>query len=90
MLGSCVEDSTDFNHFILRLDTTSISDILQGCIPGSVRLINSSAPAATNRIQGIVELCSDGNWSRICNESWDYRDAVVTCNQLGLPSYGNS
>ena len=21
-------------------------------------------------------------------KGWDYRDAIVTCNQLGLPSYG--
>ena len=36
-----------------------------------------------------MELCINGVWSRICNEGWDYRDAIVTCNQLGLPSYGN-
>ena len=70
------------------IPATCISDLQQGCNPGSVRLVNSSANAVFNRIQGIVELCLDGNWNRICNENWDYRDAAVTCNQLGLPSHG--
>ena len=52
---------------------------------GSVRLINS---LTKNANRGIVEVCVDETWSRVCNEGWDYRDATVICNQLGLPSYG--
>lgn len=59
----------------------------QDCISGSVRLVNGLIIGSTQ--QGIVELCFNGVWSRLCNEGWDYRDAIVTCNQLGLPSYGN-
>ena len=70
-----------------------VDGIPQGleCILGSVRLVNSSLPSGTSYMQGqagIVELCVDGRWSRICSEGWDYRDAVVTCTQLGLPSHG--
>lgn len=76
-------------QIISLVPATFISD-LQGCNPGSVRLVNSLANAVTNRTQGIVEVCLDGNWSRICNENWDYRDAAVTCKQLGLPSHGKN
>lgn len=61
------------------------------CSLGSVRLVNKSlpVPSGNNSIMGIVELCINNSWSRVCSESWDYLDAVVTCNQLGLPSHGN-
>ena len=38
--------------------------------------------------EGSVEVCTSGDWTTVCDSMWDYREAVVVCNQLGLPSGG--
>ena len=53
------------------------------CVTSNVRLGNNMTGT-----EGRVEVCLDGEWSTVCDNQWDYRDAVVACIQLGLPSYG--
>ena len=54
-----------------------------GCMEGSVRLVEGSSVS-----RGIVEICLNDSYGNICGDSWDSRDAIVTCRQLGFQTIG--
>lgn len=56
------------------------------CRTGDIRLVDNTTDGLSAR--GRVEVCVNRTWSRVCDNGWDYRDAVVACNQLQLPSNG--
>ncbi|XP_070198153.1 scavenger receptor cysteine-rich domain-containing protein DMBT1-like isoform X2 [Littorina saxatilis] len=51
---------------------------------GTLRLVNNFNNE-TN--QGRLEIVINGEWGTICQDFWSKNDAIVACNQLGLPRY---
>ena len=52
------------------------------CSNGDVRLQGSA-----NNQEGRVELCMDGVWGTVCDNSWNDTEASVVCRQLGFSRF---
>ena len=48
------------------------------CTYGDVHLVGGSGDH-----EGNVQVCINGTWGYVCDNSWNYNDARVVCRQLG-------
>ena len=52
------------------------------CNTGDIRL-----QGGTSADEGRVEVCMNGVWGTVCDNSWNDTDASVVCRQLGLSRF---
>jgi hypothetical protein len=78
-ISTCTSHSCIHNYtvMILLIILVNLIDV-DSCMYGQLRLMGSSLS-----YEGRVEICIDGNWGIVCDDSWGRLDAVVVCRQLG-------
>ena len=72
----------DKHKCFVLISIVSIS--IQCSSDGDVRLVNG-----TTLQEGRLEICLNSNWSTVCDDNWDNRDARVVCRGLGYNENGN-
>ncbi len=55
------------------------------CTVGDIRLMDGQTVR-----EGRVEICIEGLWGTICDDSWDVNDGEVVCRKLGFPTFGKN
>lgn len=76
--------STVINHNCDHTEDVGVKCGLSvNCAHGDVRLQGGGN-------EGKLEVCIGGVWGTVCPNTWGIQEAIVSCNQLELPSTGAS
>ena len=62
---------------------TSIPNHVVCSTDWEMRLVNGGSS-----LEGRLEVCLNGVWGTICDQSWDDTDAGVVCSQMGYSARG--
>ena len=58
--------------------------IKKDCEEGAVRVVGGDGKS-----YGTVQVCINGFWGLITDNSWDDKDSIVICRQLGFETNSN-
>ena len=71
------------NNACMYVDHDAESLTEDDCTHGDVRLEGTPLKS-----RGVVEVCIDSQWGRVCRDYWGNNDAAVVCNQLDYGQEG--
>ncbi len=61
------------------------------CEEGDVRLVafgDTKSYVNDTQRQGLVEMCVEGQYRRVCDNNWENEESSIVCGELGLSRYG--
>ena len=68
---------------VLSIFNYTTENITSNCRHSDIRLVGGK-----NSREGIVEICINNLWGKVCINGWDTRAANVTCRHAGFSSQG--
>ena len=80
--------------YIACLNIILLTSLIQNCKPiaepdsceeGAVRMVDGIIER-----EGRVEICKNGVWGSVCDQSWDKTDAHIVCQEMGYPELGKT
>ena len=71
-----------------RPSFNSFAACVEICVDGSLRLANDGREYSGSELYGRVEICIDGQFGTVCDDSWSYTEASVVCSQLEFSPNG--
>ena len=80
-----ISSSRAYFNVSSQLELHLFSSAVPVCNNTDIRLVGGRNNSESE-LEGRVEVCYQGHWGTVCRDFWSFRDAVVTCRQLGATS----